>query len=61
MEPGDVEVLKRLIYKYFDVLFQNREFSSADTTAGGDRPSPKKPATPKPTKAPVEEDDDAPF
>ena len=47
----------------FDILFQNREFSSADNTADGHRPSPKKAAAPKPKKPPVEEeeDDDAPF
>ncbi len=63
LEPGEVEALKRLIYKYFDVLFQNREFSSADNTAEGHRPSPKKAPAPKPKKSPVEEeeDDDAPF
>ena len=63
LEPGEVEALKRLIYKYFDVLFQNREFSSADNTADGHRPSPKKSTPPKPKQPAVkeEEDDDAPF
>ena len=63
LEPGEVEALKRLIYKYFDVLFQNREFQSDGNTSDGHRPSPKKSAPTKTEKAPahVEEDDDAPF
>ena len=63
LEPGEVEALKRLIYKYFDILFQNREFQSRDNTADGHRPSPKKSAPPKNEKAPLdqEDDDDAPF
>ena len=67
MEPGEVEALKRLIYKYFDVLFKDREFQVDDNTAAGHRPSPQKGASPKaapkaaPTAPPQEEDDDAPF
>ena len=61
VEPGEVEALKRLIYKYFDILFQNREFQSGDNTADGHRPSPKNKPSPKTPQAPVEEDDDAPF
>ena len=63
LEPGEVEALKRLIYKYFDILFKNREFQSDDNTSDGHRPSPKKSAPTKTEKAPPpeEEDDDAPF
>ena len=63
LEPGEVEALKRLIYKYFDVLFQDREFQVDDNTTAGHRPSPQKGAVPKaaPKAPPQEEDDDAPF
>ena len=63
LEPGEVEALKRLIYKYFDILFQNREFQADDNTADGHRPSPQKSSPPKTKPAPPaeEEDDDAPF
>ena len=63
LEPGEVEALKRLIYKYFDILFQNREFQGDDNTADGHRPSPQKSTPPKTKPAPPveEEDDDAPF
>jgi len=64
LEPGEAEVLKKLIEKYFQVVFDAKaEQDEAYRAEGGGKTSPKSApkAAPKPETSVNTEEEDAPF
>jgi hypothetical protein len=57
LEPGEAEVLKKLIEKYFDVVF---EVKAQQDQAYNETKATSKPAQ-KPEKSVNNEEDEAPF